>query len=410
MRIAIPAAAVLALMTQANAQNYCPAQFSNEFDVVSTATHAGTGRNYPANGLQPPGYVTAPGVPAGWRCWTYVPDERFHAASDPFQQGRWMTITGFTQTIFVGAAVTTFPTTTETYQMETGIAPAEPYASYFRHHSNAALPDLVRIPSSTLSVPAAGQAIFDHSFTLTTPIALPLSQQQKLILFATYRGGEWGDDPAGGQSLEGDWKGAWGIPGQIYQGFAAPPNASSVRTISPVAGAYRFKIGLILDEPVFHVGGFHGNRYDAGARQNERFRGTTMLACDWANQTWAGTAANMWFDFEGGARYGTGNGTFSALFSFDPMWWQIPIPYGFGNLLLNPGDPLLFGFTGASQLFTLDSQGHWFTQGAAYAIPQFGPAGLNQWIKMQGVVANLDPVAGVTDLALTNAISIKIIN
>lgn len=399
-------AAALCATAAAQSPSYCDAKFSNDFDVVSTATSPNTGRNLPVAALIPGGYLTT-GVTPGHRVYTYIPDERYQGGNDPFRRNAAFTVTGFTQTIFVGPEVVNFPTTTETYQMETGIAPAEQWSSYWRHTSDGTLPDLVTVPSSTLTVPSAADAIYDHSFTLATPI--PITPQPELILYVAYRGGEMQNDPNGGQSLECDWRGALGMPGQQYFGFASVPNASNVRTVQASFSPYMGKIGLLTDEPVFHMGGYHGNRYDAGARSGERFRGVTIIANDWGNQTWANSQATMWFDFEGGLRYA--GGMFTPLFSLDAFWWPAALPFGFGNLLLNPGDPLLFGFPQAGALWTLDPNGTYdLAAGAALTVPPFGPGAIGLWIKTQGLCANVDPVLGFVDIALSNAVSTKIIN
>ena len=94
--------------------------------------------------------------------------------------------------------------------------------------------------------------IWEISTTLTTPI--PVAPVE-LCFYVQYRGGEYWDDPNGGQTAGCDWQGGRGPGGLTYCGFAAP--AGSGWTVSLNSGGFNFrpKIGFLIQEPVLTVTG-----------------------------------------------------------------------------------------------------------------------------------------------------------
>ena len=78
----------------------------------------------------------------------------------------------------------------------------------------------------------------------------------------------------------------------------------------------------------------------------------------------------------------------------------------FGNILLNPLDPLMFAFSGF--LFPMDSAGN-YDQGPSspFILPRLGPSAVGQIVQFQGVIANIS--MGVTDIKFLNASGMRII-
>ena len=73
---------------------------------VAQGRHGTTGNFYPVRALNPPGFLSQTGVAAGSRMWVHVPDVRVQAGH---VAGQYLTITGMTHDIHVGAATTSFP-------------------------------------------------------------------------------------------------------------------------------------------------------------------------------------------------------------------------------------------------------------------------------------------------------------
>jgi hypothetical protein len=368
---------------------------NNFFRVRSTAAHATTGTWYPYSPTCPPGYAasTGPGVVAGTRLWTYTPPLRTQMGG---YGPNFMTVTGITQAIYVGAAVATWPAPNH-YQFRTGIGPAQLTGNspYQKQHA-ASGPDLFSIADApTVIQPAT--LITEISTTLTTPIPVPNSVD--LLLYLQYRGGEYWDDPNGGQTAGCDYQGGRGPGGLAYCGWTIPAgvNAYTV-TINNGGYNYRPKIGLLIKEPVFTATGHHANAYYQPLLVGEYYRSIAACLAPWSTNV----LSDVFFDVRAGSNYGS-NGAAVAFLNLGAQWWPLSVPIDvFGNFLLNPTDPLLSAL--ASTAMPLLANGEFFGETSAIKLAPFGPSAVGLILKTQAVVFN----PGLTNIALTNSSSILI--
>ena len=347
---------------------------NSSYRVVSTAKHTGTNRNLPWPPVQPPGYASSPGVVAGTRSWQYVPPPRVTGGSQP---GPWMTVIGMSQAIHVGPAVTTFPAPNH-YQFETGIAPTVPTASPPQKTHAPTGNDILNV--ATASIALTTPDINEHVFNLTTPIPLPTAVD--LCMFVVFRGGEWQDDPMGGQTTGCDWRGGWFTPnGLPYSGFAT---ASQPRTISFTGDKpYLPKIGLQIAQPVFCITGDHGNGYYNTPTRlvNELYRGISAAFPDYS----AAAAGTLFFDVSAGPNYANGGSAVVLLNVGSDFAGSIPVP-PFGNLLLNPSDPA-FGLM-SSIILGLGPFGDYTGEATPFPIPALGAGAVGTFITGQALVFN----------------------
>lgn len=366
----------------------------------------GIGGIQPASTAVPPGYYGDTGVVAGTRGWTFTP--KLHRKGGASTTGNYLNLRGFVQTIFVGPSVTAFPTMTETYQFEGGIAPSEPFLPSLGMdfaHATTGL-DIIRVAQAPLSLPSNG--IWFLNLTFANPVALP---DTELVLFVQYRGGERLNDPLGGQIQAADWEGGYGMPGATMYGFTTGP--ASGRQVSLASGPrFRGVQSLLVQEPVFTATGFHANRYDAVSftpqipTVGESYRGLPSAYADWGPSPLTSNAVpSLFFDFRAGSNYATtGAGTVLANLGNSMFDHQTVTP--FGNILLNPLDPLMFAFSGF--LFPMDSFGN-YDQGPSspFVLPRLDPSAVGQIVQFQGVIANIG--MGVTDIQFLNASGMRLI-
>ncbi len=353
---------------------------NNTFRVVSTGTNPVTGANYPAAGTTPPGFVAAPGVPAGTRAWTHTPQLRAQAGATV---GHYITIQGMTQAIFAGSAVTTFPAPNH-YQFRCGIAPTQdPGLPYMLEHATTGA-DIFSIADASLAVNANG--IVEHFVTVTTPVQL--AAQTEWLFYVEYRGGEWRDDPNGGQTIAADWQ---GIPGPARQRFAGWALGSNPRTLQQWGTqSYRPKIGLLVDEPVFTMTGNYANAFENPPLAGEEGRGVSAARAYFSGSGVAPPVQpNMFFNIRAGQNYGS-TGVGVVFLNVGTSWFPASIPIGsFGNLLLNPADPAL----GVISFLPLVLQANGIYQGDSmpsqqFNVPALGRSSRNMIIKAQGIVFN----------------------
>ena len=336
------------------------------------------------------GYVGAAGVAAGTRVWMHVPQLRFqggHVGTD------LISITGMTQNIFAGPAVpaSSYPLTGHTFT--TGLGPVASTAAThgFEHAPTGS--DIVNFPGAPLVFPTRN-TITAVSFTLTTPIAV---QNTELVLFMEFAGGESMISTTNGQTIASDWWGRGINAGVNYAGFAeGTPYA--IRGYAPV---HLPQIGMMIDEPVFTATGEHGNNYKG--RTNEDLLAIGAIAPDYITPHQRDTAgACLFFNVQGGARFA--NGQFVVWTDFGPTSFPLVIPTIFGNLLIDPTNPLLLMV--ASISFNLDGTGS-YDQGPSNPIPVplLPPAVAGMVLKFQAVL--VEP--GFAGVALSNASGMKIL-
>ena len=360
---------------------------NNFFRAVSTALHPITQRNLPYSPNMPASYLSSPGVPAGTRAWTFTPQLRAQAGSEG---GNYLTITGFTQAIHVGAAVVNFPAPNH-YQFRTGIAPAVAHTTppLFIHAPTGA--DLLTVADQPIVATAGG--ILEHSVSLTTPTPIG---EVPLLLYVEFRGGEWQDDTNGGQTYAIDWQGGGGPSGLPYFGVVTP---GPTRTNTFVGlNIYRPKIGLLVREAVATVTGHHANQYYQPLLAGEDYRGLAACIPDWSSRA-AGT--DMFFDIRAGSAYGSG-GSAIMFMNIAPTSFPGRIPLPYGNLMLNPADPAFSLLAGI--VLTLGPMGEHNGESAPIQIPPLGSVAIGTIVKVQGVVFN----PGLRDLKFTTAAGAQI--
>lgn len=362
---------------------------NNTRTVRSTLQHPGTGNYYPYSPTVPPGYdsATPPGVAAGTRLWTHTPKLR---AQQGHQGANYFTVTGILQSVRVGAAVATFPAPNH-YQMKMGIAPSQPgQGPHHRTHAPSGA-DLLVVADAPVAIPNG--PVFDISTTLATPVAIP---DVDLLLFAEYRGGEYRDDPQGGQTMACDYYGGYGPGGLVYCGYTT---GSNPRTVGLSSGSlFRPKLGFLVQEPILTATGYHSNSYISPPLASEFHRGLGACWADWATST----QGSLWFDVRAGNTYGS-TGSAVVFLNGSVNWFAGKVPTPWGGLLLDPTDPFLTLFVG--NVLTL-SAGGVYNQGEAnrVAIPTLGPTARGQFVKAQALVFN----AGFANMALTSATTILI--
>ncbi|MCC6672389.1 MAG: hypothetical protein IT458_15100 [Planctomycetes bacterium] len=359
---------------------------NNTFRVISSTKHPITNNPYPAASTLPPGYTAAPGVAAGTRAWSYTPKLRAQAGANP---PNYLTVVGMTQAVFTGSAVQSFPAPNH-YQFRTGIGVTQPgQNSYHRTHATTGQ-DLLNVADQPLVI--STWAIVEHSFNLTTPVPLP---DLELLLFVEYRGGEWRDDPNGGQTVASDWRGGRGPGGWPYHGWAV---GSNPRTIT-LGGDwnYRPKIGLLVNELVLTATGDHANAYEVPRLANETYRGNTACISDWSRAS----NGNLFFDVRAGNNWGS-TGIAVVFINMGRSWFAGSLPTPFGNLLLDPTFPALDVL--ASITMPLSAGGTFSGANAQIPVPPLGFAARGEILKCQGLVFN----AGFTSVTLTTASSILV--
>ena len=383
---------VSAGLLSAQAPVYPELSSNNFFRAVSGAKHPTTNNPYPVGGQQPPGYAASPGVAAKSRIWTHTPKERIQAGTgiSAVYQGRYFTAIGMTQAVQPGAAVTTYPAPNH-YAHKTGIAAATAStAPSYAHATSGA--DLFSIADAAINVNAWN--IQEISTVLTTPV--PFQNRPELLLFAEYRGGEWQDDPNGGQCLAVDWQGGNGFSLLQYSGYTTGTGPFQVGPLS--YQLYRPKIALLIEEATLTITGDHANNHYTPRLTGEQYRGLTGGRCDYATAL----NANLFFDIRAGANYSS-SGAGVVLLNMGPSLFPGTIQIGgYGNLVLNPADPALDAMTGT--VFTLLAGGNYNGEQTPILIPALGAAALGQWIKAQGIVFN----GGLTNLQLTTASAMKV--
>jgi hypothetical protein len=363
---------------------------NNSFRVVSTSKNTVTQRAYPYGGVEAPGYNAQPGVAAGTRAWTYTPPLRVQTGS----QGsvNEYVVTGFSQAIYVGAANNNQPVTNH-YQFATGIGPSRATTTPPLKLHDPAAPDVIHVGSGAVVIPPQ-TTIHEHNFKLTTPIPVRLGTD--LLLFLEFRGGEWRDDPNGGQMHGNGYYDGLGPANLNYQGHTtgAPPNRTIVQNADL---RFRTKIGLLIQEPVLTVTGDHANFYYTPRLVNERFRGLGATAADYSTTA----ISTIFFDVSAGSAFGNG-GVAVPFLNVSPVFFpgSLPLP-GLGNLLLNLGDPNLGFFAGL--VMGLDGTGSF--SGAPNPIPvgNLGPSTKGLYIKSQAVVFD-----GAAKYLLTTASGMQI--
>jgi hypothetical protein len=383
---------VLVALLCADLASQTPIELSvNNQRRVVQGTHPTTTNYYPATVTVPAEYSSPTGVPAGLRTYSYTPTLRAqggHVGNDLVR------ISGMTMAIFTGAAVATFPAPNH-YQFRCGVAPAAASARprILQHAPTGA--DLFVIADAPVVITT--WAIVEHTVTLTTPAALPLGSE--LLLFAEYRGGEYREDPNGGQALGSDWQGGNGPTGILeYQGHTRGTNP---RTVTPYTSFYRPKLGLIVEEPILTATGYHANSYYGAPTfpmPNEDYRGLAACYADWSSNP----NSTLFFDIRAGDAYGSG----AAAVVFLNVE-QTLLPYRFplgamGNLLLNPNDPA-FAILAGLQFQLLAGGVH---QGPANPIlvPPLGIAARGLNVKAQGFVFT----NSLSQYSLTSASAIEI--
>lgn len=365
--------------------------FNNTFRVICTCKNANTQNPYPWPPLEPPGYAAKPGVQPGTRAWTHTPKLRAQAGV----QAPVILVRGVTQAIFVGAAVTNF-STAKFYQFKTGIAPAtkDPTNKWKYTHATTGK-DYFSVASAPVKITA--WAIFEHAVTLTTPI--PFQTRNEWLMFVEFKGGEWRDDPNGGQTIGHDWRGG---PGPARGNFAGWTVGSNPRKVTPMGSAtYRPKIGLLINEPVLTATGHHANNYYTGSTgplAGEEYRGIGACKAPWSFDN----RSNLWFSVRAGAKYGS-TGRAIVFINFSRTWFPSMVPTQWGNLLLNPADPAMALLAGLP--ITLQKNGI-FSSGDQnpIKIPPLGNVAKGWILKTQGLVYN----AGFKDMALTTSSSILV--
>ncbi|MCC6672390.1 MAG: hypothetical protein IT458_15105 [Planctomycetes bacterium] len=388
LRVAASLLPGLALTVALTAQGPTVPELSvnNFFRVVSTAKHPITNNPYPYSPTTPPGYAAAPGVAAGTRAWSYTPKLRSQAGA---YGANYLTVVGMTQAVFTGPAVQSFPAPNH-YQFRTGIAASQTgQGPYHRTHATTG-PDLLNVADQPLVI--STWAILEHTFNLTTPVALP---DLELVLFVEYRGGEWQDDTMGGQTIASDWYGGRGPGNLVYHGYTTGNNPRTVL----LSGDQNFrpKIGLLVNEPVFTLTGDHANAYYTPRLANENYRGNTACYADWATAT----NGNLFFDVRAGNNWGS-TGTAVVFINMGRLWFPGSLWTPFGNFLLDPTFPGLDLFV--ANTLPLSAGGTYSGANAQISVPALGVAARGEILKAQAVVFN----AGFTSIALTTSSSVLV--
>ncbi|MCC6672394.1 MAG: hypothetical protein IT458_15125 [Planctomycetes bacterium] len=359
---------------------------NNFFRVRSTGQHPGTGNYYPYSPTTPPGYASAtpPGVAAGTRLWTYTPKFRYQAG----QLGpNFLTISGITQSIYVGPAVASFPAPNH-YQFKCGIAPTVPgTGAYQRQHAPTGA-DLFSVADAPTVIPNG--PIWEISTTLATPVPM---QDVELCFFLEYRGGEYWDDPLGGQTAGCDYQGGKGPGALAYCGYTTGSNPRTV--VYSGEPDYRPKMGLLVKEPVLTATGYHANRYYTPRLTGEYYRGIAACAADYSTST----QGSLWFDVRAGGQFGS---TGTAVVFANNGWFQGALPTPWGSLFLSPVDPYFDLFVGIP--LTLSAGGTYSGESQAIAVPALGASARGNVLKVQAIVFN----QGFTNLTLTGAAAILV--
>lgn len=345
---------------------------SNNYRVVSGATHPVTGRRYPVPDLEPPGYSAAPGIAAGTRSWAYTPPLRAQAASQGTVE---YTVTGFTQAIFAGAANNNSPVTNH-YQFATGIGPARATSTPPLMEHDPAAADVLYVASGSVAIPP-NTTIYEHSFKLTTPV--PIAAGTPMLLFVEFKGGEWRDDTNGGQMHGNDYYGGLGPNSLTFHGHTVGSRPNRTVTLSRNR-FHRVKIGLLIQEPVLAATGDHGNFYPVPRLSNERYRG--LSAC-WADYQF-NPNSTFFFDVSAGSAYGVGGAAVPLLnVSKTNFPGSLPIP-GLGNLLLSIADPNFAAFAGL--VMPLDQNGDYTGEQTPLVVGALGPGASGFIVKAQAIV------------------------
>jgi hypothetical protein len=369
MRTTLPLATLLALVP-IQAQD-AELDFTNTNTVRSTTPHPTTGVFYPFSPTVPPGYLASPGVQAGTRLWHTTPKLRGQAGS---QGTHYVTVTGFRQLSRVGAAVATFPAPNH-YQMRCGMGPARaataPYQ--FDHDPNGA--DIFSIADAPVVV--TNGPLFSVDVRLTTPIVVP---EVNWCFYVEYRGGEWQDDPQGGQTIACDYYGGY-APGGL------PSNGSTVgappRTVAWSGGPqFRPTIMFYVQEAVMTATGTHSNNYFSPPLATVQHRGIGACRAPWHSVL----TGDLFFDVRAGSGYGS-FGSAVVFLNFSPNWFPVRLPVlGIGNLMLDPSDPAFAVLSGI--VMPLGAQGNFNGVQAPIAVPPLGAAALGTILKSQGLVFN----------------------
>lgn len=362
---------------------------NNFFRVRSNSKHPTTGNYYPYSPTVPPAYLTSPGVAAGTRGWTYTPKLRSQMGA---YGNNFYTVTGVAQSIWVGSAVTTFPAPNH-YQFRCGVAPAAPVTGggpYQMQHA-ATGADLFSIADAPAVIPNG--PIWEITTSIATPIPVPASE---LCIYLEYRGGEYQDDPNGGQTMGCDYQGGRGPGGQTYCGFTVGTNPRTV-TLNVGGYLYRPKCGFLIQEPVLTATGHHANLNYQPLLQGEYYRSIGACAAAWS------TAVNgdLWFDVRAGSNYGS-TGTAIVFLNLGPAWFPGALPTPWGRLQLDPTDPSFAAMAGIPLVLT--NNGTYAGEPNAIVVPTLGASAKGQFLKTQAIVFN----AGFTNPALTNSSSILI--
>lgn len=388
-------AALLLLAVQVTAQQDPPNSTNNFFRVVSTATHPVTGRNYPWPPVQPPGYAVSTGVAKGTRSFIYAPKLRTQNAHQP---GYEHLITGFTQAIHIGPAHTNVPIINH-YQFATGVAPARAAVSQpapVMEH-DPVKPDILFVADQGITIPGTVSQIYEYSFKLTTPVPIPTGTDY--LLFVEFRGGEYQDDPNGGQTHAVDWQGGhWGAANAAaFQGHTTGAQGSRVISWSGDR-QFRTKIGLLVKDPVLSATGDHANRHYTPRLANELYTGLSACTANYSSNA----NSTLFFDIQGGSGYGIGGSAvvfMNAAFTNFPGSLALP---GLGNLFLNPADPY-FAFL-AGNVFPLGPNGEYNGEQTPLPVGALGAATVGVYLKFQAVLF----LSGLANAKLSSASVIQI--
>ncbi len=349
---------------------------NNSYRVISGTTHPVTGNNQPA--VTPPGYAGPPGVVPGTRCWTYTPPVRAQAGAIGLH---YLTIEGITQAIFSGPAVTTYPAPNH-YAFKTGIAPATPstYKGTMLHATTGN--DIFSVAEAPLVITQS--EIHEYSATLATPLVLQATTE--LLLFAEYKGGEYLNDPNGGQTLACDWQGGYGPYRSLYAGWTIGNNPRTLVQWSSGVVAYRPKIGLLVTEPVLTATGVHAGGWSTTPLAGEEYRGVSAAWAYWTATHPTRLPPNLFFNVRAGTNYGS-TGVAVVLLNVGKTFFPGKVPFGgFGNLLLDPTNPAL-GLVAAMPL-VLQANGIYSGDQNPITLAPLGNAAKDTILKAQAIVAN----------------------
>ena len=363
--------------------------FCNSNTVRSTAAHATTGQYYPYGPTCPPAYTaTGPGVTAGTRLWQYTP--KFRCQAGTYGPG-YVTLTGFWQTVRVGAAVATLPAVNH-YQMRVGIAPVDPVSggSTYQKQHTATAADLFSMADAPAVVNTRPR--FEISTTLGTPVVMP---DLEWCFYLEFRGGEQQDDANNCQMVAADYYGGRGPSAGAFCGYTTGP--VSGRTVAFTATDFRPRVGPIIAEAVLTTTGNHANSYLASGSAAEEYRGLQASYANWSTAT----NGTLFFDIRAGNNYGS-NGNALVFLNMGTSWFGGAIPTPWGNLKLNPLDPGFDALT--SFVLTLTAGGIHNGAGSPIVVPTLGASAVGQMLKTQAIVFN----AGFTSPVLTTTSSILV--